>query len=110
TQSGESGKVLGEVQGTEIAFSGGAVRATRWTGASGSGDSEVVSGRFSGCEFRYFDGREWVEQFDSQSAGRLPAAVEVSLWFEGPSEGRTPDRRRVITVPDGPVAAWKESQ
>ncbi len=99
---------LGDLQGTELTFNGGTLKASRWIGSGGSGEAEVVSGRIAGCRFRYFDGREWKESFDSQAVGRLPAAVEVSLWFGDAVAGRAPDRRRVVTVPDGPQAAWKE--
>lgn len=103
------GEALGDVQGTQLAFGGGVLSASRWTGAGGSGEAEVVSGRIAACRFRYFDGREWKESFDSQAAGRLPAAVEVCLWFGDAAPGRAPDRRRVIPIPDGPRAAWGDS-
>ena len=32
--------------------------------------------------FRYHDGTRWRESFDSQDAGRLPAAVEVAIWYQ----------------------------
>jgi hypothetical protein len=100
---------LGDLQGTELAFVGGSLTASRWVGARGPGEPEVVSDRIAGCRFRYFDGREWKESFDSGASGRLPAAIEVSLWFGSPPAGRAADRRRVVAVPDGPQAAWKEN-
>jgi hypothetical protein len=103
------GKSLGDLQGTELAFNGGSLTASSWVGAAGPGEAEVVSDRIAGCRFRYFDGREWQESFDSQASGRLPAAIEVSLWFGSPAAGRPADRRRVVSVPDGPQAAWKEN-
>jgi prepilin-type N-terminal cleavage/methylation domain-containing protein len=33
--------------------------------------------------FRYFDGTEWREEFDSLEAGQLPVLVEVAVWFRG---------------------------
>lgn len=101
------GAALADLQGTELSFSGATLSASRWAGASGSGEAEVVSDRIAGCRFRYFDGREWKENFDSKGMGRLPAAVEVSLWFGSGMQGRAPDRKRIVTVPDGPQAAWK---
>ncbi len=50
--------------------------------------SEVVS-----LQFRYFDGMEWYDEWDSQATGTLPAAVEVTLGFlyeEPPTLGRRP--------------------
>lgn len=115
----------------------GEVRARRWLGGTPAGGSalEVVSDRVRHLRLRYFTGREWTERFDSLRQG-LPVAVEVSIWFGAPvaaadeamidevasepltldsaaaMEGDLPpreaDRRRVIVVPDGPVAAWKE--
>jgi prepilin-type N-terminal cleavage/methylation domain-containing protein len=105
---GQGARALGDLQGTELVFSGGVLRATRWVGGDGGGEAEVVSDRIADCRIRYFDGREWVETFDSQAAGRLPAAVEVSLWFGEGAASRPADRRRVVVVPDGPQAAWKE--
>lgn len=67
--------------------------------------------------FRYHDGRAWAETFDSLDAGRLPAAIEVRVWFgaasvpggvSGHSPGgrggrqAVPDVERVLVVPDGP--------
>ncbi len=66
--------------------------------------------------FRYLDGRRWMESFDSLETGRLPRAIEVSIWFEreqaqdSAPEGRadatvkvddaSPDRRQIISIPD----------
>jgi hypothetical protein len=55
---------------------------------------------------RYWMQGEWADSFDSLSAGSLPQAVEVALWFgvaAAPSEEDnfgTPDRVRTIAVPD----------
>lgn len=77
-----------------------------------------LTGPLHDVRFRYFDGEAWREDFDSRSSGRLPVAVEVSIWFEAPrGEGAVeerrefdedpieepsipPDRRRVIAIPD----------
>ena len=32
-------------------------------------------------QFRYHDGREWVSAFDARTQGRLPTAIEVSVWL-----------------------------
>jgi type II secretory pathway pseudopilin PulG len=102
----------------------------------GDGGMETVSDRVEDCRFRFFDGRRWVDSFDSAQAGSLPVAIEVAVWFgrvdvidedtpagevefesqEAPPAAlddaqlpeREPDLLRVIIVPDGPVAAWRE--
>jgi hypothetical protein len=38
-------------------------------------------------QFRYFDGLTWFETWDSEQAGRLPRAVEITLGF-APSRHR----------------------
>ncbi len=134
----------GDLRGTEIAFdrASGVVRARRWDAGRGNagGELEEVGRGVARLRFRYFDGRRWLSDFDSGSEGRLPAAVEVAIWFgpllerpethteterpppggEEPSEAREPeeppptpdrepDRVRVMVVPDGPAASWRES-
>lgn len=54
---------------TRIARSGAA------GGEGGRGEAPMA------VRFRYFDGREWLDAFDSLDAGRLPRAVEVTLWW-----------------------------
>lgn len=41
----------------------------------------ALPGRFFAARFRYHDGTEWQDRFDSREAGRLPLAIEVSIWF-----------------------------
>ncbi len=86
---------------------------------------EVISSRVARLRFRYHTGTQWADSYDSTEAGRLPAAVEVALWFvgdgpriapatsepdaadegfgvapvEAPDLGE-PDRLRIIAVPD----------
>lgn len=33
---------------------------------------------------RYHDGRSWRSSFDAASAGRLPAAIELAIWYGDP--------------------------
>jgi hypothetical protein len=49
---------------------------------SAAGDEFWPLGSFAVLRFRYHDGADWVESFDSLSAGRLPSAVEIAIWFE----------------------------
>jgi prepilin-type N-terminal cleavage/methylation domain-containing protein len=43
-----------------------------------------LGGELYKVRFRYHDGAAWRESFDSLDAGRLPAAVEVAVWFDAP--------------------------
>ena len=36
--------------------------------------------------FRYHDGESWAESFDSLSAGSLPRAIEIAIWFDPTAE------------------------
>jgi prepilin-type N-terminal cleavage/methylation domain-containing protein len=38
--------------------------------------------------FRGFDGRVWNDEFNASSSGKLPAAIEVGLWWERASTSR----------------------
>lgn len=38
------------------------------------------------CEFRYFDGSDWLDEWDSTERKSLPSAVEVTLRLEPPPE------------------------
>lgn len=86
------------------------------TGADGA-ERHALSARALRARFRYFDGNAWVLSFNSKAAGRLPAAIEVALWFEPigdpdapsqslPERWPEPDRVRVMVIPDAPEAAW----
>jgi type II secretory pathway pseudopilin PulG len=103
---------LSDLQGSEIRLGPGVLSARRLTASPGP--METVAEGVERIRFRYFDGKEWLEEFDSAAKGELPVAIEASVWFgeagpAAPSEDapRTPDRTRVMVVPDGPVAAWK---
>jgi hypothetical protein len=106
---------LTDLQGCEISVAAGTLSARRLSQSPGG--LEVIAEGVERVRFRYFDGREWLEKFDSAATGELPVAIEASLWFgEAPAASdppepeeapRAPDRTRVMVVPDGPVAAWK---
>ncbi len=133
----ERAGALGDLHGTEIVFDrvSGVVRARRWyAGGDGESEFEEIGRGVQRLRFRYFDGRRWVSAFDSAAEGRLPAAVEVAVWFGAllerpettaetertgagdeermgeppPTPDREPERVRVMVVPDGPTAAWRE--
>lgn len=80
----DSQTVLGDMQGIRFEWekARGQLRATRWDVLSGdSAMSEVISDQVQFLQFRYHDGKHWVGSFDSQSAGRLPVALEVAVWL-----------------------------
>jgi len=56
----------------------------QWAIENGSGDTlvsreEVLAAEVSDLTFRYFDGTEWVDLWDSDERGELPVAVEIVL-------------------------------
>lgn len=50
-------------------------------GAGARPSMQTMSRRVDWVRFRYFDGTEWADEFDSSRSGRLPSAVEVAVWF-----------------------------
>lgn len=79
---------MGDLQGAEYVFKGDRVSGTRWRGASREGDlgDDTIIEGVGLVRFRYFDQGQWVTRFDSAQAGRLPAAIEVSVWFVSPPD------------------------
>ncbi len=76
---------VGDLQRAEYRYEGGGVSLRRADAVSSSADRQAVLGRDIGLvRFRYLAGREWVSAFDSAQAGRLPAAIEVAVWFDVP--------------------------
>lgn len=47
-----------------------------------SSDAQLLAPEVTEVRFRYFDGVDWVEEWDSTLQERLPNAVEVTLTFE----------------------------
>jgi len=41
--------------------------------------SELLAGEIAELGFRYFDGRDWLDVWDSASSNKYPAAVEISV-------------------------------
>ncbi|NLF09797.1 MAG: hypothetical protein GX594_17730 [Pirellulaceae bacterium] len=48
-------------------------------------DAPSLAPEVIGMEFRYFDGAEWLESWDSAETGSLPKAVDVRLFFAAKS-------------------------
>ena len=141
------------MQASEYQFDSGVFKARRWNIGGSTPELETVCDHVEAVRVRYFDGKEWKASFDSLSAGALPVAVEVAVWFGTPKKdenaagpaarpaksggtkgaktepdatsdegapakqdaaaalpSREPDRLRVIVVPDGPAASWKDTR
>jgi hypothetical protein len=63
--------------------------------------SIVVAPEVAGLEFRYFDGIASVEQWNSATQGRLPRAVEVSIFLrDGDQESETLATTTAPTTPE----------
>ncbi|UCD76491.1 MAG: prepilin-type N-terminal cleavage/methylation domain-containing protein [Phycisphaerales bacterium] len=62
----------------EIQASRGVIGDSRSASASGSYN---LGGSLYKVRFRFHDGNTWRDSFDSRSAGALPQAVEVAVWF-----------------------------
>jgi type II secretory pathway pseudopilin PulG len=50
--------------------------------------------------FRYFDGVEWLEDWDSEAMGALPKAIEIIIGFEQLDEGTTKIRKTTSSFVD----------
>jgi hypothetical protein len=84
---------------------------------SETGLNAILADEVRAVQFRYFDGGDWRDAWDSDAAGRLPRAVEVVLLLR-PLKSRAIDsrddrprdeQRAVIWVPlSEPYATGKE--
>lgn len=75
---------LGDMQEASYRFSTSSGRleaSRREAGDGGAPEYEIVLAEAGKVEFRYHDGREWRRTFDAGRRGRLPHAVEVSIWL-----------------------------
>ncbi|MEZ6120841.1 MAG: prepilin-type N-terminal cleavage/methylation domain-containing protein [Pirellulaceae bacterium] len=61
--------------------------------------------------FRYFDGSQWQDRWDSQSAGMLPVAVEVQFRLEQPRESEpvAVDANGVALEPDSSLLSESDA-
>ncbi len=53
----------------------------------GGNPLEVAEG-VDGLNFRYYDGKDWVDEWDSRIKGEMPKAIEVVLVMRDPRRGR----------------------
>jgi len=67
--------------------------------------SQLLASEVNSLTFRYFDGLQWYDAWDSSQAGTLPNAIEITLGFQSPdidgTFGETPSDpiRHVISIP-----------
>lgn len=82
--AGAPAAALADLEQAEYRFRGDTIEARRGVvGAPGASTSfESFGATVHEVRFRYHDGGDWRESFNTLRAGRLPAAVEVSIWFE----------------------------
>ncbi len=79
--------VFGDLQEAEYRFNGElrrieARRRVEGDGAGAEPAFAAIGGTVHKVRFRFHDGTAWRDSFDSLSAGRLPTAVEVAVWFK----------------------------
>lgn len=61
-------------------------------------DTRVLAPEVNLLQFRYFDGVEWVEEWDSVTYGALPTAIEITLGFEPPDANVAPMLAQTASV------------
>ncbi|MBN1589791.1 MAG: prepilin-type N-terminal cleavage/methylation domain-containing protein [Pirellulales bacterium] len=94
---------------------GGLVRRTlmrpvaAWAAAFGSleyRDSSVppLAGEVTAVEFRYYDGNEWLESWDTATTGTLPKAIEIRLYLTPVSS----DDQRLLQASNGTTGSSAE--
>lgn len=106
----------GELSRVRYVFDGpgGVVRAGRGATVGEVSPTEVVAESVRTVRVRFYDGRAWRPDFDSERENGLPAAIEIALWsgrttLSGSDLGEVraePDRVRTMTIPDGPSSSW----
>jgi len=65
-------------------------RATVWAAEAGNVTSldetaELIAPEVMALQFRYFDGIQWYDEWDSETYGGLPAAVEITIAISSAS-------------------------
>lgn len=90
--------------------------ASEWASENGNLDTlrrntQVLAPEVVHFELRYFDGTEWLLEWDTSEEGGLPVAVEIGIWIESPDdERRARDAQRTLAAPadlDTPVIRGK---
>ncbi len=66
---------------------------------------EMLAVEVVNIEFRYFDGNQYLLQWDTESTTALPLAVEIVLWLKPPVNGRAEQAKDQMTTPYRMVVA-----
>ena len=74
---------FGDLQRSRFRFveGGGRLEVGRAEAGAGLPLTTLAEG-IGKVRFRYHDGSGWRERFDTRSDGRLPAAVEIAVWYD----------------------------
>ncbi len=103
---GSEDDVSAILQVTETPMLGGNVQSVDSTTASFVADPSYVSPNWSvpvrTLNFQYFDGQQWVDEWDSQVSGRLPWAVWIKINFAKTKEQLDYEREQGFNVLDDP--------
>lgn len=67
-------------------------------GSAATADSVVISALVRSLGFRYFDGTEWLDSWDSNITGRLPYQVEITVKVGPPDSPDLWKTYRTVTV------------
>ncbi len=73
--------------------------------ASINSQGEMLAAEVVNIEFRYFDGTQYLLQWDTESTTALPLAVEIVLWMKAPVNGRAEQAKDQMTTPYRMVVA-----
>jgi len=93
---GPAEQMTGDRRSIELHWSDDGVVTGSFTGDGAGEANEPIAERVERFRLRYFHGARWRSSFDSVSAGELPSAIEVAIWFEHLGEGnRSPTAEEI---------------
>lgn len=73
--------------------------------ASINTQGELLATEVVAIEFRYFDGQQYLLEWDTAAKTALPIAVEVAIWLKSPVSGRDSTARDETSTPYRVVVA-----
>lgn len=79
-----AGSALGDLQRQVVRFDAASrrIQGARAPAADVTGGPlSTVDAEIFALRFRYYDGSQWLDEFDSDSDGALPVAVEIAAWL-----------------------------
>ena len=95
---------FGDLQFTEYRFDAESQRIQARRGPVRASDHDLppftpIAGTIHNVRFRYYDGQNWQNRFDSLASNRLPVAIEVAIW-SGPAGEPANSPQTAATQPD----------